>query len=281
MAQEPEVYPLWPDGAKEDNGLAAKEAGDVKTKVSYNATAELFVYHPKAENKTGMAVVVCPGGGYSHLAMQHEGTLVARWLNERGITAIVLKYRMPNHHDKIPLTDAQRAMRWVRSRAEEWGLDPQKVGVAGFSAGGHLASTLATHFDKGKAKSKDRLERFSCRPDFALLFYPVISMKDGLTHAGSKSGLLGKTPAPELVEKYSNELQVSAQTPPTFLIHSDDDTAVPALNSVAFYQALKKHKVPAVLYILPKGGHGWGFRPTFEYYSLWTPLLEKWLKERQ
>lgn len=274
-AQNPEIFALWPKGPKEENGLKEKEVAKEGGSIANSSTAELRVYHPEQNNK-GMALVICPGGGYSNLAMKHEGEMFARWLNERGITAVVLKYRMPNQHSKIPLADAQRAMRWVRSRAEEWGINPEKIGIAGFSAGGHLASTLATHFDAGK-KSSDRIENYSCRPNFALLFYPVISMKDGLTHKGSRDGLLGKTPAPALIEEYSNELHVSPQTPPAFLVHSDDDTGVSPLNSVVFYQALKKNKVPAVLYIFPKGGHGWGLRDSFEYYPQWTCLLEKWL----
>lgn len=276
-AQEAEKFPLWPDGPAMSNGLKVQETTNEKGSVSGNSTAELFVYHPEEGKNTGKTVIIFPGGGYTHLAMNHEGHLFARWLTGQGITAVILKYRMPNRHHQIPLTDAKRAVRWVRSRAEEWDIDPARIGIAGFSAGGHLASTLATHFDAGNVKAADRLERLSCRPDFVILFYPVISMKDGLTHAGSKNALLGTKPSPEMVIKYSNETQVTAQTPPTFLIHSDDDKAVPPLNSIGFYQALKKHKVPAVLYVLPKGGHGWGLRESFEYYSLWTPLLAKWL----
>lgn len=276
QAQNPEIFPLWPNGPKEENGLKGKEVVKDGGSIANSTTAELRVYRPAQDKNKGMALVICPGGGYSNLAMNHEGEMFARWLNDRGITAIVLKYRMPNQHAKVPLTDAGRAMRWVRSRAEEWGIDPAKIGIAGFSAGGHLASTLATHFDTGK-KSTDRIENFSCRPDFALLFYPVISMKEGLTHKGSRDALLGKTPAPAMVEEYSNELHVTPRTPPTFLVHSDDDTGVSPLNSVVFYQALKKNKVPAVLYIFPNGGHGWGLRESFEYYPQWTCLLEKWL----
>lgn len=276
-AQNPEVFPLWPQGPKEENGLKGKESVKDNGSIANNNVAELMVYHPDPAKKKGIAVLICPGGGYTHLAMNHEGDMFAKWLTERGITAIVLKYRMPNRHSKIPMADAQRAMRWVRSRAEELNIEPSKVGIAGFSAGGHLASTLSTHFDTGKLKSTDRIEGFSCRPDFTLLFYPVISMKNGLTHAGSRNSLIGKTPSEELIKEYSNELQVTARTPPAFIVHSDDDAAVPSLNSVAYYQALKKNKVPAVFYIFPKGGHGWGLRESFEYYPMWTKLLEKWL----
>lgn len=261
---------------KEKNGLEGKEKVDITGGIVNSCEAELHVY--RSEKNTGKTVIICPGGGYTQLAMKHEGEMFARWLNKRGITAIVLKYRMPNQHASIPFSDVKRAVRWVRSRAEEWGIHSDEIGVAGFSAGGHLASTLATHFDSGNTKAMDRLERFSCRPDFVLLFYPVISMKTNLTHNGSRNALLGKNPTSEIIGKYSNELQISANTPPTFMVHCDDDAVVPALNSVVFYQGLKKYNVPAVLYIFPKGGHGWGLYDTFEYYSCWTSLLEKWLK---
>lgn len=279
-AQEaPEEYSLWPNGPKENNGLANKETVEADGNIRNNSTAKLFVYHPEKEIQNGMTVVICPGGGYSFLSMEYEGRMFARWLTGQGITAIILQYRMPAQHDKIPLADAQRAIRWVRSRAENWGIDPNKIGIAGFSAGGHLASTLSTHFDRGKANAKDRLESFSCRPDFTILFYPVISMKEGLTHKGSREGLIGKTPSSEKITNYSNELQVTAQTPPAFLVHSDDDKGVPVSNSVAYYQALKKYNIPAVMYIFPTGGHGWGLRNDFEYYPAWTSLLKKWLGE--
>lgn len=278
-AQEPEVYPLWPQGTKESNGLKGGLVSGDREIVAGNSVAELYVYRPRAGNNSGKVCVVCPGGGYVNLAMDHEGRMFAHWLNEQGITAVVLKYRMPNLHDKIPLADAQRSIRWVRSRADELGINPAQVGVAGFSAGGHLASTLATHFDLGKTNSTDRFERFSCRPDFVVLFYPVISMKNGLTHTGSRNALLGKNPSPELVEKYSNELHVTTKTPPVFLVHCDDDAVVSSLNSVAFYQALKRNKVPSVLYVFPHGGHGFGLNSSFEYYLVWTLLLENWLEQ--
>lgn len=278
-AQEPEVFSLWPQGAKETNGLKGGVGVVAGSYVTNNSVAELYVYSPESGQNTGRAIVICPGGGYVNLDIPNEGELFARWLNQRGITAVILKYRMPNGHDRIPLTDAQRAVRWVRSRAEELAIHPAQIGIAGFSAGGHLASTLATHFDSGKANASDRLERFSSRPDFVLLFYPVISMKSGLTHNGSRNALLGTNPVPELIQKYSNEDQVTAKTPPTFLIHSDDDAAVSPLNSVVFYQALKRNHVPAVLYVIPRGGHGWGLKDSFEYYSMWTGLLENWLKQ--
>lgn len=275
--QEAEKFALWPNGPKENNGLQGGSAVDAEGRISGNNDAQLYVYHPVEQENCGKAVIICPGGGYASLAMKHEGELFARWLNQQGITAIVLQYRMPNGHYNVPVTDAVRAMKWVRSQAEEWGIDSNKVGISGFSAGGSLASIVATHFDTGKPRVNDRIERFSSRPDFLILFYPVISMMEGLTHAGSKKSFLGKHPSEELVNRFSSEKQVSHQTPPVFLVHCDDDKVVSPLNSVLFYQALKKQEVPAVLYIFPKGGHGWGVKENFDYYQVWTFLLKSWL----
>lgn len=277
MAQMPEKVALWPEDPPESNGLEGKEIINEKGEVANSCRAELTVYRPEPDKNKGMAVVICPGGGYFHLAMNHEGEMFARWLNERGITALVLKYRMPNGHHRVPIADARQALRWVRSKAGEWGIDPARIGIAGFSAGGHLASTVATHSGSGNTEAAGVLEAYSSRPDFVLLFYPVISMKEELTHAGSRYALLGAAPSPARVEEYSGELQVGAQTPPVFLLHCDDDIVVSPLNSILFYRALKKNKVPAALYIFPKGGHGWGLDPAFEYYPEWTALLEKWL----
>lgn len=275
-AQEAEVYPLWPKGPKESNGIVAQEtsSGGLLANIS---KAELHVFHPLPEKNNGMAVVICPGGGYSFLAWEHEGEQFARWLTERGITGIVLKYRLPNKHSKIPLTDAIRAIRFVRSRAEEWNLNPEKIGIAGFSAGGHLAALAGTRFQKGNPSAQDRFERYSSRPDFMILFYPVISMSAALTHAGSREALLGKNPSQEAVNLYSAELLVSKHTPPAFLLHCNDDRTVSPLNSVVFYQALKRNHVPAALHIFDQGQHGWGMRKNFEYFPQWTALLSKWL----
>lgn len=231
-------------------------------------TAELFVYLPKSEVNTGAAVLICPGGGYARQAMQHEGTLFAEMLAQKGVAGIILKYRLPNGHHAIPLTDAQEAMRIVRAHAAEWHIDATKVGVAGFSAGGHVASTLGTHFDA------------TSRPDFMLLFYPVVTMGP-LTHQGSRNNLLGdlKDDA-DLVSYYSNELQVSASTPPALFLLSDDDKSVPPANSVQMYLRMKELGIPAAMYIFPEGGHGWGCRPTFAYYEQWTQLMWRWLQNR-
>lgn len=263
-AQTTEEYLLWPQDL---------QAG--------TDTAKLYVYHPGENQNTGMAVVICPGGGYSHLAMEHEGKLVAQWMNQQGITAVVLKYRLPAGKSQVPLKDAARAVRLVRSRAEEWGILPDQIGIMGFSAGGHLAATLATRFEAGKPQAQDRLERYSSRPNFSILFYPVISMASGVTHNGSRTSLLGKNAPPALIGQFSAEKQVSAQTPPAFIALSDDDQSVSPLNSVAFYEALKKKQVPAVLYIFDKGGHGWGWREGFVYHQQCLELLKKWLEARK
>ena len=219
----------------------------------------LTVFLPPPEKATGTAVMVCPGGGYGGLAMNHEGRQVAAWLNTHGVAAFVLKYRIaPRYHHPAPLQDAQRALRTVRARAREWGLDPKRVGIWGFSAGGHLASTAGTHFDDGKADAEDAIERASCRPDFMILVYPVITLSPPYAHMGSRTNLIGKDPDPKLVDELSNEKQVTDKTPPTFLIHTSADKAVPAENSVFFYLALRKAQVPAEMHVYEQGPHGFG-----------------------
>lgn len=279
-AQKTEELLVWPGGAPSENGITAKETVDDIGRVSFVSEARIYVYHPAKEKNTGKAVIICPGGGYGILSMRYEGEMFARWLSERGVTGIVLKYRLPNQHHVIPLSDASRTIRLVRSRAGEWGIDPAKIGIAGFSAGGHLASTAGTHFDAGNAAAADIVERCASRPDFMILFYPVISLTHpAVAHVGSRSGLLGGNSPQSQADHYSSEKQVTAQTPPTFLVHCDDDTAVPALNSILFYEALKKANVPAVIYIFGEGGHGWGMDENFEYYREWTGLLETWLNK--
>ncbi len=237
----PERIPLWPDQAPIGDGQ------------SETANAFITVFHPAVTN--GAAVVICPGGGYGGLVTGPEGSGIARWLNEHGVTGIVLEYRLPHGRPFVPLLDAQRAIRTVRARAQEWGCDPARVGIIGFSAGGHLAATAATHFDPGDARATDAIERIGSRPDFAILIYPVITMGEK-THQGSKANLLGPDPTPEIVGQFSNELQVTGQTPPTFLAHALDDTVVTVENSQIFYQALQTHQVRTRLLELPSGGHG-------------------------
>lgn len=279
VGQKMEEYVLWPDGVPEENGITASETVDPEGRVRNISIARLYVYTPDREKNTGLAVIICPGGGYGLLAMKHEGELFARWLAERGITGVVLKYRLPNHHPEVPLADANRAVRWVRSKAASWGVKPDRIGIAGFSAGGHLASTAGTHFDMGDPQAADPVGRYSCRPDFMLLFYPVISMSpEGNPHIGSRNALFGNAQTQKNLDYFSSEKQVSEQTPPAFIVHCDDDSGVSSLNSIHFYTALKQKKIPAVLYVFDQGGHGWGLRESFGYYDQWTKLLEKWLK---
>ncbi len=226
----------------------------------------ITVYLPQKPN--GKAVIMCPGGGYGWLAIGHEGHDMAQWFNNQGIAYVVLKYRLPQGNHQIPLGDAEQAMRLVRKNAAEWGIDPTKVGIMGASAGGHLASTLATHYS-----SKET------RPDFQVLFYPVITMDPSYTHGGSRENLIGKSPTEELQDKFSNELQVTADTPKAFIMLSSDDGAVPVKNSINYYSALLANNVRASLHAYPDGGHGWGYGDGFKYKCQWMEELEKWLRE--
>ena len=238
----------------------------------------ITVYLPPADRATGAAIVICPGGGYIRHVLSREGPRIARWLNEHGIAGIVLEYRLPRGRHLVPLLDAQRAVRTVRANAAQWNLDPKRIGILGFSAGGHVASTAGTHFNAGDPEAADPIERVSCRPDFMILIYPVITMGDK-THGGSKENLLGKDPKPELVELFSNEKQVTDKTPPTFLAHAKDDVGVPPENSRWFFQALKDHNVPAEYLELPSGGHGFNGcqGPMWE---AWKTNSLKWLTAR-
>lgn len=262
-AQQKFEFSLWPNGAPNTNGIVEQESEARANRPTNITSPTLTVY--VAKNSNGKAIVACPGGGYVHLAMDHEGHDMAAWFNAQGITYAVLKYRMPNEHHEVPLSDALQAIRLVREHAEEWNIE--KVGIMGSSAGGHLASTAATHYTDDS------------RPDFQILFYPVISMDLSICHKGSRERLIGKTPTDELVQLYSNELQVSAQTPPAFIMHSSDDRVVPVENSLRYYQALVKNNVPVSLHCYPTGGHGWGYNDNFKYKRQWTGELEKWLRE--
>lgn len=265
-AQKPVELPLWPNGAPNNNELTGTEQGRNNGGVS-NVTEPTLTVYP-APHPNGMAIIMCPGGGYSGLAMNHEGHDMASWFNTQGITYAVLKYRMPNGHNEVPLSDAEQAIRMVREHAAEWSVNPQRVGVMGASAGGHLAASLATLYSSDKT-----------RPDFQILFYPVISMQKGVTHGGSRKNLIGENPSQELEQKYSLERQVSPRTPQAFIMLSSDDDAVPPINGIGYFLALRDHKVPASLHAYPTGGHGWGFRDNFTYKRQWTEELEKWLRE--
>lgn len=256
--------PLWPEQAP---------VGDGRFEVS--SEAQLTVHLPAAARATGAAVVICPGGGYQRLVVQPEGHLIARWLNGHGIAGMVLEYRMPDGRSLVPLLDAQRALRYVRSRAGDWGLDPCRVGIMGFSAGGHLASTAGTHFDAGDPEAADPVARVSCRPDFLVLIYPVVTM-GSLGHSGSRKNLLGPDPKPELVQWFSSEAQVTARTPPAFLAHAVDDKTVPVENSRQFAQALQSQKVAVTCLELPSGGHGLN-RYQGPMWDAWQTQSLEWL----
>lgn len=274
MGAEPVAEPqlLWPQGAPDKNGLEGPEV--VKACIGNISIPTITVHAAPKEKATGAAVVVMPGGGYGVVCVEVEGMPIVRELNERGITAVMLKYRLPNQHHLIPANDARRAIRTTRAHAAEWGIDPKRIGVWGFSAGGHLASTVTTVFDAGNPASSDPVERVSSRPDFSVLFYPVISMKEEITHKGSRNSLIGQE---DLIERYSNELRVTPETPPCFLLHCSDDKTVPVENSVRFYQALVAHKVPATCLLFEAGGHG---PNAFVKNPSWEGALDEWLKKR-
>ena len=243
----------------------------------------LSVFLPEDAGHPTPAVVICPGGGYGGLAFDREGTNVAQWFQSHGVAGLVLKYRLPGdgYRHPVPLHDAQRALRLVRSRSAEWKIDPAKIGIMGFSAGGHLASTLETHFDAGNPQAVDPIDHASCRPDFAVLVYPVISMQDGITHAGSKKNLLGLHPDPALVANLSNNTQVTPQTPPTVIVVAQDDPSVPPVNSHLMYDALQKAGVPSALQEYPKGGHGFGFGAVPDHSPPgWLDRAAAWLKSQ-
>jgi len=259
---------LWPDGAPGALGTADDDK------------PSLAVYLPAA-NPTKSAVVIAPGGGYSHLSMVREGSDVAAWLNARGVAAFVLKYRIGmKYHSPIEMGDGLRAIRMVRSHAAEYGIAPDHIGMWGFSAGGHMTATTGTHFDAGNPAATDPIEQQSSRPDFLILAYPVITMEAPYVHKGSQQFLLGNTPTPAEMESMSAELHVTAQTPPTFLFSTTDDHTVPIMNSIMFYEALVKAGVQVEMHLFQHGAHGSGLAPTNPQLSPWTEMLIKWMRER-
>ncbi len=275
------VVKLWPGGAPGDNECPKPEELFNGRMVRFVSEATLTIYLPEKEKNRGAAIIICPGGGYSIEAMEHEGYDYAEFLQKNGIAGIVLKYRLPYGHYEIPLLDAQHAIRTIRFNADAWGIDPDKIGISGFSAGGHLASTAATHFDMGKKQSENPVEHLSCRPDFAALIYPVITFNELWGHMGSRENLIGKNHDLALVRYFSNELQVTAETPPSFLVHADDDQGVPTRNSIEFYSALKEKGVPAELHIFREGGHGFGMKKMGKPHDQWPQMLLDWMKEQQ
>jgi acetyl esterase/lipase len=282
MAQN-ETIALWPEGKvpgsianKVEEKSVTDDTGILRISGVTVPTITAFIV-PK-EKATGAAVMICPGGGYAILAASHEGSDLARWFNQHGISAFVLKYRLPDakamtHQHEVPLMDAMQGMKLIRQSAKKWNIDTDKIGVMGFSAGGHLAATLSTHYNLGAQASDE------AKPNFSILLYPVISLAPELAHGGSRDNLLGPDKSEELIKYYSNELQVSAKTPPAFLVHAMDDGAVPVENSIAYYLALKKFKTPAEMHLYPKGGHGFGLRTEGKGSLVnWPAAMDGWLK---
>ena len=275
------VLPLYSGSVPDSKPSRVQETSvteGVGTRISNVVQPTLTVYLPTREKANGTSVIICPGGGYARLAIDHEGYDVAKRLNEMGVAAFVLKYRLPNGQSQpdpsiAPLLDAQQALRLVREQAAKYNLNPERIGLMGFSAGGHLASTAGTHFAKPAGTSPGPA---SVRPAFLVLLYPVISFSDSLAHKGSRTNLLGESPAADQVRLYSNELQVTAQTPPTFLVHAEDDKTVPVQNSIVFYQALHRHNVPAEMHLYPQGGHGFGMNNKTTK-DQWVEHLQNWM----
>jgi acetyl esterase/lipase len=267
ILQEPQTLLLWPGAAP---GASGEEDRDKPA---------ITVYMPPSTAGPMTAVIIAPGGSYRNLSMNLEGRAPANYLNALGVAAFVLRYRLgPRYHHPIELGDAQRAIRTVRARAQEWHIAPDRIGIMGFSAGGHLASSASTHFDAGSPGSADPIDRVSSRPDFAVLGYPVISFVEAWTHQGSKTSLLGDNPDPALARSLSSELQVTDKTPPTFIYHTNADTVVPVENSVAYFLALRKAGVPAELHVFKEGRHGTGLGMQDPALSEWPTLLANWLR---
>jgi acetyl esterase/lipase len=280
------ILPLWkdhipnqiPNHKKEAENL--REPGLIWIENVQFPTIEVLL--PAKRSANGKAVLICPGGGYEGLAYDWEGTDIAKLLNSKGIAGIVLKYRLPDSESftdqsVVPLQDAQRALRMIRYHAKEWNIESDKIGVMGFSAGGHLASTLGTHFTMKTNTRSDAIDALSARPDFMILIYPVISMKKIITHEGSRNELLGEGPSLKLIDEYSNELHVKSNTPPTFIVHATDDTSVPVENSIGFYLALKQKGIPVEMHIYPDGGHGFSLALDNKYLNTWPQRLFDWL----
>ena len=280
------IIPLWPED-KIPNHIETdeKEVQDYKDilRISNVQKPTIEIFLPAKSNATGQAMLIFPGGGYHILAYDWEGTDIAKFLNGKGIAGIVVKYRLPSSKTQIekhnvPLIDAQRAIRMVRNNAEKWNIKEDQIGIMGFSAGGHLASTLGTHFDERVYESIDAIDEQNARPDFMALIYPVVTFTQTTKHSGSQKALLGTTPDKKLSEHFSNELKVSSETPPTLLIHATDDSSVPVENSLLFFQALKDKGVPATMHIYPKGGHGFSLARKDLHLRSWTEHLFEWME---
>ena len=273
------AIPLWPEGVPNAKPIGAEKVVDGR--ISNVSEPTLTVFKPAVDRPTGTAVIICPGGGYQFVSNAREGEQYANFLSSLGITAFVLKYRMAEFGHPAPLQDVLRAVRLVRSQAASYGVDPNRIGVMGSSAGGHLAATSGTLYDHALGRTGHELDEVSARPDFLILMYPVIMMDGPAIHAGSRRALLGESPSAANVNLMSLEKQVTSATPPTFLSHSQDDGAVPVENSIAFYQALTRNKVPAEMYLYERGGHGMGMRMGQGNASTWPHRLEEWLRDRK
>jgi acetyl esterase/lipase len=277
---------VWPDGIpgsirSETYFEESTVTGNIISGYGKVTVPTMTVFLPPDEKATGIAVLICPGGGYGHLAFDHEGLAIAKWLNDNGIAGIILKYRLPSDFimkDKSvgPLQDAQEAIRIIRRKALEWKINQNRIGVMGFSAGGHLASTLSTHFDEKVYETKDTT---SARPDFSLLIYPVISFDSAFTHEGTRKNLIGNNPSDDQVRHFSNELMINPLTPPAFLVHSSDDKVVPVKNSLVYFEGLVKNNIVAEMHVFQKGGHGYGLAINKGTQSAWPDLCLKWLRE--
>ena len=278
-AAEPAVIPLWPEGVPGLRADASPEKLE-DARASNVHQPSLTVYPAPADKATGAAVIICPGGGYMRLSMENEGSQVAAWLNSIGVTAFVLKYRMVEYGHPAPLRDVLRAVRLVRSRAADFALQPDRLGVIGFSAGGHLAASAGTLFDSPEGRTGAALDAVSARPDFLLLMYPVITLHDPYAHAGSRRALLGENATAAQVAAMSLESRVTAATPPTFLVHTQEDTSVPIENSLLFYRALRASGVPTEVHLFEKGPHGFGMRKEFGQTSAWIDRAEDWMRGR-
>ncbi len=274
------VIPLWPEGVPNARPEVGPEHVDARGYVTHIAVPTLTVYPPAIDRPNGTAVIICPGGGYNGLSRQREGVQYANWLSTLGVTSFVLTNRVGDFGHPAPLQDVLRAMRLVRSRAEEFKINAGRLGVMGSSAGGHLAACAGTLFDQAAGKTGAALDTVSARPDFLILMYPVITMDDPAAHAGSRKSLLGALPAPELLLLLSVEKQVTAATPPTLLIHTQEDKSVPVENSLLFFQALTRAGVPAELYVFEHGSHGMGMKADFGTASDWPKRAEEWLRHR-
>ena len=278
-AAPPLVIPLWPEGVPGAKGIGPEHTDDTG-RVSNVSEPTLTVYGPAVDRPNGTAVIIAPGGSYVRLSTEREGGQYANWLSTLGVTSFVLKYRMAEFGHPAPLQDVLRAVRLVRSRAAEFRINPARIGVMGSSAGGHLAASAGTLFDHPAGRTGAALDATSARPDFLILMYPVITMGEPCDHAGSRIALLGKNPAPELLQLMSLEKQVTSATPPTLLIHTQEDQTVPVENSVLFYQALTRAKVPAEMYLFEHGTHGMGMKAEFGTASDWPARVAEWLRSR-